>query len=242
VRSQRYGSASPACRYTTADTVHVPSHPAQPTSLSRLNAARQRAQREEAWAAFLAEHSDLVVRVCRSVMRDADAAMDAYAFVIESLRENEYARLRDYVPAPGVRFETWLVVVCRRLALDHYRRRFGRPRSTDPARRVEHLARRNLLQSVASQIDPDLIPDVGGDPAERMRREQLLGLLRKAVADLAPADRLLLTLRFVDERPIRDVARALGFSTVFHVYRRLRAVLGQLRAALERSGVDGPEP
>lgn len=175
-------------------------------------------------------------------MRDADAAMDAYAHVIEALCENECARLREYVPTAGARFETWLVVVGRRLALDHYRRRFGRPRSTDAGRRVEHLARRNLAESVASEIDPDLIPDGASDPAERMRREQLLGLLRQSVAELAPADRLLLTLRFVDERAIRDIARALRFSTVFHVYRRLRAVLAQLRAALARRGVDGPEP
>lgn len=235
-----YGSASPSPRWITADTVHDAL--AHPTPLSRLNAARERAQREEAWAAFLAEYSDLLVRVSRSVMHDADAAMDAYAHVIEALRENECARLREYVPTSGARFETWLVVVCRRLALDHYRRRFGRPRSTDAARRVEQLARRNLVDSIASEIDPDLIPSAGGDPAERLRREELIGLLRESVAELMPADRLLLMLRFADERPIREIARVLRFSTVFHVYRRLRAVLEQLRVALARRGIDGPAP
>lgn len=184
----------------------------------------------------------MLLRVCRSVMHDADAAMDAYAFVIESLCENECARLREYVPTAGARFETWLVVVCRRLALDHYRRRFGRPRSTDAARRVEHLARRNLVESIASEVDPDLIPYTGRDPVERMRHEELLALLRKSVAELTPADRLLLTLRFVDERSVREISRTLRLSTVFHAYRRLRAVLDQLRAALARRGVDGPEP
>ncbi|MGH7639023.1 MAG: RNA polymerase sigma factor [Gemmatimonadaceae bacterium] len=223
-------------------TADILSPPAQPTSLSRLNAAGERAQRDEAWAAFLAEYSDVLLRVCRSVMHDADAAMDAYAYVIEALCENECARLREYVPTAGARFETWLVVVCRRLALDHYRRRFGRPRSTDSARRVEHLARRNLVEIIASEVDPDLIPSSGGDPAEQLRRAELLGLLRQSVVELTPADRLLLTLRFVDDRPIREIARVLRVSTVFHVYRRLRAVLEQLRVALARRGVDGPAP
>jgi RNA polymerase sigma factor (sigma-70 family) len=175
-------------------------------------------------------------------MRDVDAAMDAYAYVIEALCENECARLREYVPTSGARFETWLVVVCRRLALDHYRRRFGRPRSTDSARRVEHLARRNLVASIASEVDPDLIPDAGGDPTERIRHDQLMDILRQSLAELAPADRLLLTLRFVDDRPVREIARALRFATVFHVYRRLRAVLAQLRVSLARRGVADAEP
>jgi DNA-directed RNA polymerase specialized sigma24 family protein len=70
----------------------------------------------------------------------------------------------------------------------------------------------------------------------------LIGALRRAVAELSPEDRLLLVLRFVDERSVRDIARTLQLPSVFHVYRRVSSVLTLLRDALHRRGVEEPEP
>ena len=57
-------------------------------------------------------------------------------------------------------------------------------------------------------------------------------MLERAVTQLPPADCLLLQLRFEQELTAREIALILGLPTPFHVYRRLEAVCGTLRAAL----------
>lgn len=237
----RYAWPSPSPSRPTSDALHPALAP--PQSLTRLRLASEGAERENAWAAFIAEYSDVVLRACRAIMHDHDGTMDAYAHVLQALRANDCNRLRAYTPSGNSRFETWLLVVSRRLALDHYRRRYGRPRSVDTARRAEHARRRDLVECVSAELDADQIPDPSQhDADERLRRAELNHAIRAALQQLPPADRLLLALRFVDERPIREIARALALPTVFHVYRRLGAVLRELRRALMRRGIEDPLP
>ena len=72
-----------------------------PPELSRLLSASEGSEKEDAWAEFLTIHSSLLLHVCRTVMRDRDAAMDGYASVLEELRTDDYKRLRP-VPARHV--------------------------------------------------------------------------------------------------------------------------------------------
>jgi RNA polymerase sigma factor (sigma-70 family) len=167
--------------------------------------------------------------------------MDAYAFVLEALRQDGCRRLKAYVPDGKTKFTTWLVVVTRRLVLDHVRHRYGRSRSDDDARRAEQSTRRRLEDLVADEIDPDQIVGASESPDASVRRAQLTSAVQGVLAGLEPTDRLLLALRFEDERPIKDIARALGLPSVFHVYRRLGVVLAEVRRGLERRGVEEPE-
>lgn len=219
-------------------------HPTSlPSTLSRLRGAREGAEREGAWADFLTVHSDVVLHACRSVTRDHDAEMDAYLFVIEALKADDWRRLRAYHPDGKTKFTTWLVVVARRLVLDFLRQRYGRSRSSDSERRDEQSARRNLEDLVATEIDPDQIESAASNsPEARIRRTQLADAMRSVIAALEPAERLLLVMRFVDDRPVREITRALGAKSVFHVYRRLGTVLARLRRDLATRGVEEPEP
>jgi len=176
------------------------------------------------------------------VTNDRDLAMDAYAFTIEALRVDDCRRLRAYAPDGKTPFRTWLIVVTRRLVLDHLRQRYGRSRSGDATRQEEHKTRRRLENLLAAEIEPDQLE--GGHPAAdaAIRRDELTRALQSAVARLHPDERLLITLRFLDERSVSDIARILSFPSVFHVYRRIDAVLRTLRKALIRDGVDGAEP
>ena len=213
-----------------------------PSTLARLRSAGG-AERDAAWADFVAAHSAVVLRTCRRVIRDYDGAMDAYAFVLEALRENDHHRLRAYAPDGRTQFATWLVVVTRRLALDHLRQRYGRARSEDADRKAEHTARRKLQDLLAAEVEPDQLPDRdGAGPEAALRRAELAARLDRAVGELPPEDRLLLVLRYVDERPVREIARALRLKTVFHAYRRLNATIALLRERLRRLGVDEAEP
>lgn len=214
-----------------------------PLSLSRLRRAKDGTEHDDAWTEFVRAHSDVVLHACRAIAHDHDSAMDSYAFVLEELHGNGCRRLHAYVPDGKTKFTTWLVVVTRRLALDLHRQRYGRPRSGDESRRTESIARRNLEDLVAAEIDPDQIePSTASSPDDELRRRELRDTLARAIAELDPPDRLLLALRFVDEQSIRDIARALGFPSVFHVYRRVAGLLSTLRKVLASRGVEGSEP
>jgi RNA polymerase sigma factor (sigma-70 family) len=187
--------------------------------------------------------------VVRALTSDRDAAMDAYARVLERLREDDFRRLRTYVPDGRCRFTTWLVAVVRRLCLDWHRERFGRARADGSAQAHEAHERRRQLASLALDVgveefsealDPGT-PEKDG-PDERLRARELLDALDAVLATLAPADQLLLRLRFDDGLSAQQIARTLHYPTPFHVYRRINALLAELRAMLRARGIESPVP
>jgi RNA polymerase sigma factor (sigma-70 family) len=201
-----------------------------PTPLANLLASDPQGGDECAWSEFLQAYSPVVLQGSKPFGREYDDTMDRYLFVVEHLRRNGYSRLRRYQPRPGCEFRHWLLVVTRNLCLDFHRHRYGRPRGLP---RHEQAMRCRLVELRPSTDALALLaagaatePDTMLQAAERVR------LLREAVRELAPADRLLLKLRFEDELSAQEIARFLGLPSTFHVYRRLRSVLGTLRATL----------
>ena len=212
---------------------------ALPFELARLLNAGGRPARDAAWAGFLGAYSPLLLRVTRSLGRSHDAAMDAYAFVLEQLRRDDLRRLRAYAADGRSGFSAWLVCVTRRLCLDHHRRRYGRVRARAADRREARVARGRLVDLVADGVDPASISQAGAaTPDTELQASELHAALRAVVSELHPRDRRLLALRFEDDVPVRSIAHALGFPTPFHVYRRLSGVLAALRRSLVQRGVE----
>jgi len=176
--------------------------------------------------------------------RDYDATMDAYAYVVDQLRRDDFQRLRAYVSDERSKFTTWLVVVARRLCLDHLRERYERPTDAGPRGRASHVVRRQLVNLLAEELDASSLRAhaTADNPDAQLRADELSRALTAALGALEPRDRLLLKLRFEDGLPAREIGRIMGFATPFHVYRRLKAVLGRLRVALRGRGIESPEP
>jgi RNA polymerase sigma factor (sigma-70 family) len=137
----------------------------------------------------------------------------------------------------------WLVVVVRRLCLDHHRERYGRSRGDqDDDVGVRRAQRARLVDLVADQAaellaaSPDRAPDLV------LARKERTAALSASLERLEPEDRLLLRLRFGEDLSAREIGTLLHFPTVFHVYRRLDRVLKELRASLLKLGVREPEP
>jgi RNA polymerase sigma factor (sigma-70 family) len=218
------------------------SHP-RPPALTRLLAARDPASGESAWADLVATHSRLLLHVARSFGGDHDDAMDRYAHILEQLRRDDCHRLRAFVADGRSEFSTWLVVVAQRICLDHRRHRYGRsrPSSPDPVVAEEELAaRRRLVDLISAEVDLEsLNTGQSIDPADAVAVADIYRALESALGLLDPADRLLVKLRFEDDLPMPEVARALGMPTRFHAYRRLAKVLEELRSALVTAGVRG---
>lgn len=184
-----------------------------------------------------------MLHTARTLGRDYDATMDGYAYLLEQLRRDGFRRLRAYVPDSRSKFTTWLVVVARRICLDRIRSRYGRAAQAGPDDREARASRRRLVDLLAEQLDASTLPGPAtDDPEMQLRGNELHRALAAVLGDLQPPDRLLLKLRFEDGLPAREIGQVMGFPTPFHVYRRLNALLGQVRVALERRGIQGPGP
>lgn len=231
------------CRSRPDQPDPLPDH--FPADVARLLAAAP-AERDDAWGAFVHAHTPLLLRAARSLGGGHDSAMDRYAFVLERLQEDDYRRLRSYERPGAGDFGLWLLVVARRLCLDHHRQRYGRARTADGSEDQpddSRKARRRLVDLVGDQVDVANVaaPDAGS-PDQVLARSERSRAIEAALDGLAPRDRLLLRLRFAEELPAREIAGLMAFPTVFHVYRRLDAVLRTLRAALKRAGMEDAEP
>jgi RNA polymerase sigma factor (sigma-70 family) len=205
--------------------------------------AESEVARARAWEGFVATYSRVVLHAVRSATRDADAAMDAYAFVLEKLSEENFRRLHTFsIDGPG-KYTTWLVVVVRRLANDWHRHRYGRrPRSDeDQSMRDERAARRRLVDLTAEAIELSEIPDLAStQPDSQIVSDEIRLALLAEIDGLDAGDRLLIKLRFEDDLSAKDIASLMRAATPFHVYRRLNRILAVLKRRLVARGVESP--
>ena len=216
--------------------------PAAPPELQDLLQASGAAARDAAWSRFVARFSPLLLHTARAVARDHDRAMDAYTHLLEQLPQDDNRRLKQYLEDAGAQFTTWLVIVARRLCIDFLRQRYGRAPPT-PSRMEDHAMRRRLEDLVGVEIgELTGLTEPGAGPDEKLRRRDLDSALRTCLAQLSPAHRLLLTLRFEDDLPVREIAKLLRYPTPFHVYRTLNSLLAELRRSLAVHGVTQAEP
>ena len=239
----RYVGSLPLSAVTSRpDRSSVPVKAAVPEMLERLLTAAGESARDEAWRRFVDEYSRLVLYVARRHTPDYDASMDAYTFVLEKLREQEFRRLRGYAADGRGKFTTWLVVVSRRLCLDFHRHRYGRPAHPDDAD-DERAARRRLVDLTSSNADDSLASQPGDDdPDSNLRRGELERALDLAMNELPATDRLLLKMRFHDGLSGAEIASLMNVASPFHVYRRLNHLLGTLRQRLAKLGVRSSVP
>src|SRR5688500_9229013 len=214
-----------------------------PPELARLLASSDDISREKAWSAFLDTFSPLILHAARSASAGYDEGMDLYASALDGLRADDLRKLRGYAVDPTSKFSTWLVVVVRRLCIDRQREKFGRTsRKERESGEIsdERTARRRLASLASANLELETIPDSQGDPAEQALRSEAMNILDAAVGELEERDRLLLTLRFVDDLSARQIADVQGWPDQMVVYRRINQLMALLRQKLTARGLDSP--
>ena len=209
-----------------------------PPTLERL--FREDPPSDEAWSDFAREYTALLMHVARSTSRGRDEAMDAYAYLLERLSEDACRRLRAYHCDPRSKFTTWLVVVARRIVVDHHRAKYGRLRNEESKAERERLGLRRRLEDLSEGGEVvDSIPDDGVEtPAEKLERVELSEGLKSLRESLSPGDRLLLSLRFDDGLSASEIATVLRYPSHFQVYRQLNALLAELKIRLNERGFE----
>jgi RNA polymerase sigma factor (sigma-70 family) len=207
--------------------------------LNALLIATDRRTKEVAWEAFVERYTPLLLRTAYRFASSYDEAMDRYTYLLEQLSHNDYRRLRAFAALGPGRFTTWLVVVARRLLLDHHRQRYGRPRLIAAKDREEARAasamRRRLVDMVGEELHPSAIGDWSTNPEYKTYAAECARALQAAANSLEPRDQLLLKLRFDGDLGARAIAEVMGFPTQFQVYRRLKVVLAALRQMVPRA-------
>lgn len=212
-------------------------HPV-PDSLHALLTSSTSEDRDRAWTRFLEEHSPLLLRVARGVNRDHDGVMDQYAYVLEALRRENCQRLGAWRPEGHGRFETWLVVVTRRLCFDFHRQRYGRQQRDTAEAGARHAERRNLTDLVSNELGLAAIASPAEhSPDMQLRVGDLRAALRSAIERLDTTDRVLLRLRFEDGLSVPEIARLRGERSPFVLYRRIDRLLVELRRSLKAAGI-----
>ncbi|MEE8362247.1 MAG: sigma-70 family RNA polymerase sigma factor [Gemmatimonadales bacterium] len=189
-----------------------------PIPLLALLQARDEVAQNGAWSGFLDEYSDILLKTARRASFDHDGALDNYSYMLEQLRHDDFRRLRVYQGDSRGKFTTWLVVVSRRLCVDHHRHTHGRLQTAaeSPARSLEQAARRHLADLIADEIDLDQVVDgKSPSPDALVLAEERRRALRDAVGSLDVAEKLLLTLRFKDEIAVEHIAPMVGLRNRF---------------------------
>jgi RNA polymerase sigma factor (sigma-70 family) len=211
--------------------------------LERLLSAQGPRAADQAWERFIDRYTGTVLSAVRRYAPDYDGRMDRYAYVVEELKKGDFKRLRAYALNPRGHFRTWLVVVSRRLCIDFHRRQYGRDRGGNPATREAREDRRRLMDLIVEELDPEASPDpTANNPEDQVRRREQSRALEEAMSTLDAEGYLLLQLRFRDGLSVRRIGQVMHYSSVFHVYRRLTAVLRRLRERLEEKGITEPDP
>jgi RNA polymerase sigma factor (sigma-70 family) len=214
-----------------------------PAEVGRLLGPVVGSAQEAAWQEFIERYSRLLLRVASAFAPGYDGAMDRYVYILEELRRDEFARLRRFAADGRGRFSTWLVVVARRLCVDHHRRFYGRDRAsaaTARAARPARLIRRRLTDLAGNAETLDTVADFAQlDPLEAVDHADRGRALQHALDELEPGDRLLLKLRYEQDLTAREIAAFLELPTPFHVYRRARAICARLRVRLTRLAASG---
>lgn len=212
-----------------------------PPEVAEFLGATDPRERDAAWGRFVAAHSRLLLHVARSVIRDPDSALDAYAWILGHLRQDDGRRLATFEARGNSKFTTWLVVVARRMCMDFLRHQRGRSRRDRPSsseasdgRRV----RRRLLELAGELEFTDAFPDSSADPSVEAEKNERLKLIREVLAEVPPEGRLLLSLRFEDELSAAEIARVMDLPSPFHVYRKLDRLYTDLRVRMNGRGID----
>ena len=118
---------------------------------------------------------------------------------------------------------------------------------TESRQTLEALAARFPVRHGRAFVSDDVLdtrPAADGDADARFEAGEATGAARKAAAaleeavmELPPQDRLILRMRFGEDRQIAKIARQIGHEPKV-LYRRLERVPADLRTALESRGID----
>lgn len=96
------------------------------------------------------------------------------------------------------------------------------------------------VDSASTLAGPVTADDAVRQSEQRVESAQAMQLLQDALSQLAPEDRLIVRMRYLDGRPVTDIGLALGVDAK-PLYRRIDRIMATLRDTLEADGLSGAQ-
>jgi len=174
-----------------------------------------RERREDAVQAYLARYRSLFFHCIGHF--EADPALREDLFQELSWHALERLARDSFDPERGS-FGTWLyrVAWCRCVDL----------------KRQQNARRRHQAAATGEEL-PDR-PDPSSSPVQQAEEGEIEALVRSALNDLEPEERSLLSLRYVEERTLVEIAARLSITVEQAKYRLKRASAAMRRTLLHR--------
>lgn len=178
-----------------------------------------REKQEEAVVVFMDRYRPLFYHCIAQLETDMHARDDLYneivSYVLERLDKDAFD------PSKGS-FGTWLyrVAWCRCVDLKR-----------------KESSRRNPKLIQAGERIPERV-DHGPGPGDVAGENEIGDMVRRGMSALEPEERALLELRFVDERTIEDISKALSISLEQTKYRLKRASIALRRVLLNEFALE----
>lgn len=107
--------------------------------IASLLAALCQPRPDAAWNSFLDRFAAQIMQVVRQREYNPQQIEDCFLFVCECLSDDGFRRLRQFDPARGVPFRSWLKAVTGNLCVEWHRREFGRTRTPPAIARLSAL-------------------------------------------------------------------------------------------------------
>ncbi len=168
---------------------------------------RARAGSRGAFTQLVERYQDYVFTVCNRVLRDREAAEEA-------AQDSFLKAFQNLDSFQGQsRFSSWLYTIAYRTALDRVR------------------LKKAPLQALDQQERPLQVADSGPLPGTSIEQGELQDALQAAIAQLKPDDAAVVTLYYLQEQSVKEIADITGL-TVTNVKTKLHRSRETLREAL----------
>jgi RNA polymerase sigma-70 factor (ECF subfamily) len=187
----------------------------------------------QAGGLLLCQHRDdlwrqIDLRLDRRLRRRLDPSDVVQEAQLEAVR-----RLPDYLRRRPMPFWLWLRKIARERLIMAYRRH--------AVAECRSVGRDIALPVPSSAVLGQQLLARGSSPSQGLRRQELAGRVRQAVAELSEADREMILMRNFEQLTNQQVAAVLGIDPATASQRYGRALI-RLRAILAGLGVTGSEP
>jgi RNA polymerase sigma-70 factor (ECF subfamily) len=187
----------------------------------------------EAGDQLLGQHRDelwrqIELRLDRRLRRRVDPSDVVQEALFEALR-----RLPEYLRRCPMPFGLWLRKIAHERLIMAYRRH--------AVAGCRSIGRNIALPASSSAVLGQQLLARGSSPSQALRRQELAGRVRRAVADLSDADREMILMRNFEQLTNHQAAAVLGVDPATASQRYGRALI-RLRAILAGLRVSGSEP
>lgn len=165
---------------------------------------------QKAYRTLVERYQNYVFTISMNVLKSREEAEEAAQDVFVKV----YKMLRSFEGKS--KFSTWLYTVTYRTALDYQKKKKFKIQSIDS-------------ESSILQIKDTLTPN----PEKNMQQEDLQEKLKQAIRQLKPADASIITLFYLHEKSVQEVAQIMEL-TVSNVKTKLHRLREVLRRQLEK--------